>query len=336
VKALITGANGFVGSHLAEYLLDHTDWDVSGTVYGDIANVAHLNGRIRMLDGGITEPAVCREVLEAAEPDYVFHLAAQSLPSEARRDPWPSLATNIRMQLNVLRGVLDLGLQSRVLVVGSSEQYGRIDSDQLPIDESSPFRPLNAYAVSKVAQEMLGLQFHLAHGLPVMVVRPFNHIGPRQRLGFVAPDFAYQVAMAEAGQRVPVVRVGNLDVSRDFSDVQDVIRGYHRIMTSGEPGQAYNLCSGRAHSISELLNLMVESSTVKLTVEQDSARRRKVDVPVVIGDYRKLRERTGWTPAIPFEKSVARVLHYWRQKLEQCEKPDSYREITDGKEMAKT
>jgi len=284
-------------------------------VYGDLANIAHLERRLTLLDGGITDPDVCRQVLGATRPDFLFHLAAQSLPSESRRDPWPSLATNIRMQLNGLTVLLELGLDSRVLVVGSSEQYGRIGPEQLPVSEDTPFRPLNAYAVSKVTQEMLGLQYHRAHELAVMVVRPFNHIGPRQRLGFVAPDFAYQVATAEAGQREPVVRVGNLDVSRDFSDVVDVVRGYYLIATEGEPGEAYNLGSERAHSIADLLDLLVGSSRVELTVQRDSARTRAVDVPAIVSDCSKLRQSTGWTTTIPFEDSVARVLDYWRANL---------------------
>ena len=178
--------------------------------------------------------------------------------------------------------------------------------------EGTPLRPLNAYAVSKIAQEMLGLQYHLAFGVPVVVVRPFNHVGPRQRLGFVAPDFARQVAEAEAGLRDPVMNVGNLDVSRDFSDVRDIVRGYHLAIVEGQPGEAYNLGSERACSIRELLEILVSHSEVEVEVRQDAARLRPADVPVVVSDCSKFRELTGWRVTIPFDESLADVLAYWR------------------------
>jgi len=189
--------------------------------------------------------------------------------------------------------------------------------DELPIAEDTPLRPLNPYAVSKIAQEMLGLQYHLAHGLPVVMVRPFNHIGPRQRLGFVAPDFAHQVAEAEAGLREPVVEVGNLDVSRDFSDVRDIVRGYYLAITQGEPGEVYNLGSERAHSVRELLELLMAASRVKLEVRQDPLRLRPAEVPIMVSDCRKFRQRTGWQATIPFEQSVRDVLDYWRQRVRE-------------------
>jgi len=315
VKALITGISGFVGSHLAEYLLENTDWQVAGTVYGRLDNIAHLKEQLELYPAELSRLPVVIFVLEETRPDYIFHLAAQPIPSLSRRDPWPTLETNIRLQLNILHAAVQLGLDCRILVVGSGEEYGQVRPEELPITEDTPLRPLNPYAVSKIAQEMLGLQYHLAYGLSVVMVRPFNHIGPRQRLGFVAPDFASQVAEAEAGLREPVVEVGNLDVSRDFSDVRDIVRGYHLAITRGEAGEVYNLGSEQAHSVRELLELLLAASRVRLEVRQDPARLRAADVPIMVSDCRKFRQRTGWQTTIPFEQSVLDVLDYWRQKV---------------------
>ena len=317
MRALITGINGFVGSHLAEYLLEHTDWPVAGTVYGPLDNIIHLRERLALYPAELSRLPAAVSVLEETQPDVIIHLAAQAVPALSHHDPWPTLETNIRLQLNVLHAAMQLALDCRILVVGSGEEYGLVRPDELPIAEDTPLRPLNAYAVSKVAQEMLGLQYHLAHGLPVVVVRPFNHIGPRQRLGFVAPDFARQVAEAEAGLREPVMNVGNLDVSRDFSDVRDVVRGYHLAITQGEPGEVYNLGSEQARSVRELLEMLVAASRVKLEVRQDANRLRPADVPVMVSDCRKFRQRTGWQTTIPFEQSVRDVLDYWRQQVGQ-------------------
>jgi GDP-4-dehydro-6-deoxy-D-mannose reductase len=176
-------------------------------------------------------------------------------------------------------------------------------------------RPTSPYAVSKVAQDMLGLQYHLSHKLYTVRVRSFNHIGPRQRLGFVAPDFASQIAEAEAGLREPVIQVGNLESQRDFSDVRDVVWGYHLLITQGEAGEVYNLGSEQAHSVGGILEILLAMSKVPITVQQDPERVRPTDVPVIIGDCTKIRERTGWRPRIPFEQSLQDVLDYWREQV---------------------
>ncbi|MDY7042409.1 MAG: GDP-mannose 4,6-dehydratase, partial [Chloroflexota bacterium] len=235
MKALITGISGFVGSYLAEYLLNNTDWQVAGTVYGPYGNIRDLCGTLELYPAELSRLDVVSFILEQSRPDYIFHLAAQPLPSVSRRDPWGTLETNIRMQLNILQAVVELGASDcRVLVVGSSEEYGLVQPNEMPIKESTPFRPLNPYAVSKVGQDLLGLQYYLNYGVQAIRVRPFNHIGPRQRPGFVAPDFAQQIAEAEAGLREPVVRVGNLEARRDFTDVRDVVRAYHLAITKGQ------------------------------------------------------------------------------------------------------
>lgn len=315
MRALITGISGFVGSHLAEYLLEHTDWQVAGTVYGPEENIAHCRDRLELYPAELSELETVISIMERAKPDYIFHLAAQPLVSLSHLDPWETLANNIRLQLNVLEAMVRLGLTARVLVVGSSEEYGLVYPDELPVREANPLRPTSPYAVSKVAQDMLGLQYHLSHNLYTVRVRPFNHIGPRQRLGFVAPDFAKQIAEAEAGLQEPIIKVGNLEPQRDFSDVRDVVRGYHAALTKGEPGEVYNLGSEQAHSIGELLDILLSMASVPLQVVQDPACLRPAEVPVMVSDCSKLRARTGWRTTIPFEKSLQDVLNYWRERV---------------------
>jgi GDP-4-dehydro-6-deoxy-D-mannose reductase len=315
MRALITGINGFVGSHLAEYLLEHTDWHVAGTVYGPEDNIEPLRNRLELYPAELSKLETVISIVEQVQPNYIFHLAAQPLVSLSRRDPWGTLAVNIRLQLNILEAVARLDSEIRILVVGSSEEYGQVKSDELPIKETNPLRPTSPYAVSKVAQDMLGLQYHLSHKLFTVRVRAFNHIGPRQRLGFVVPDFASQIAEAEAGLREPIIQVGNLEPQRDFSDVRDVVRGYHLLITQGGPGEVYNLGSGQAHSVREMLEMLLSMSNVPITVEQDPERLRPTDVPVIVGDCTKIREQTGWQPTIPFEQSLRNVLDYWRGSI---------------------
>jgi GDP-4-dehydro-6-deoxy-D-mannose reductase len=314
LKALITGISGFVGSHLAEYLLETTDWQIAGTVFGPYGNIADLCGRLELYPAELSRIDVMNFILEQAQPDVIFHLAAQPLVSASLRDPWPTMETNIRMQLNVLEGVHQVRPDCRVLVVGSGEEYGLVSPGDLPIDEETPLRPLSAYAVSKVAQDLLGQQYYLTHQLHVIRVRPFNHIGPRQRVGFVAPDFASQITAAELGLRPPVIEVGNLSVKRDFTDVRDVVRAYVLLITEGKPGQVYNVGSGVSHAIQEVLDALLAMSKVSIEVQQDPRRMRPSDVPEVICDASLLREHTGWQPVIPFQQSLRDIFDYWRQE----------------------
>ncbi len=314
-RALITGISGFVGSHLAEHLLTETDWHVAGTLFGDVSGISHLRDRLELYPAELSRLQVVMDIVDQVRPDYIFHLAAQPLPSLSRRDPWGTLQTNIRLQLNVLEAVVRLGLESRVLVVGSGEEYGLVSPDQLPVTEDTPLRPLNPYAVSKVAQDFLGLQYHLSHGVFAVRVRPFNHIGPRQRPGFVVPDFAQQIAEMEAGLRPPVVYVGNLDVYRDFSDVRDVVRAYRLALTHGEPGQVYNLGSGRAYSVRELLERLIALTGMDVEVRVDPQRMRPSEVPRIVADASRFRRRTGWEPRIPLEQSLRDVLDEWRGRV---------------------
>jgi GDP-4-dehydro-6-deoxy-D-mannose reductase len=315
VRALITGISGFVGSHLAEYLLDNTEWRVFGTVYGPVDNVAHLQNRLTLHSADLSRATVVSDILNAARPDYIFHLAAQPSPTVSRRDPWFTLENNIRVQLNILEGVVSAGLDSRVLVVGSGDEYGLVTPEDLPIGENTPLRPTTAYAVSKVAQDYLGLQYFLAHKVATIRVRPFNHIGPRQSKGFVAPDFTSQIAEIEAGLRPPEISVGALDVSRDLSDVRDIVRGYYLALTQGESGEVYNLGAERDCTIRALLETLIALAKLDVRIVQDPVLVRSSDVPRIVADCRKLRARTGWRAEIPFEQSLRDLLDYWRGQV---------------------
>ncbi len=314
MKALITGISGFVGSHLAEYLLEATDWEVAGTVFGPYGNITNLSDKLELYPAELSRIEVVTFILEQAQPDAIFHLAAQPLVSASQRDPWGTLETNIRMQLSLLEGVAKVRPDCRVLVVGSSEEYGQVTPDELPVDENAPLRPMNPYALSKVAQDLMGLQYHLTRKLQIIRVRPFNHIGPRQGLGFVTADFASQITAAELGLQRPVMSVGNLEARRDFSDVRDVVRAYTELITQGVPGEVYNIGAGESHSVQEILDTLLGMSRVPIEVRQDLDRMRPSDMPDIVCNATRIRELCGWRATIPFAQSLRDVLEYWRQE----------------------
>ncbi len=322
LRALITGAGGFVGGHLCAYLLAHTDWELVGTVYPQPVEAQPSESRLRLQFADLRDPDGVRALVDEVRPDAIFHLAAQAFVPTSFADPWDTLENNIRAELNLLEAVRRLARSEtsqnrevRVLVIGSNEEYGAPRAEELPLTEESPLRPSNPYAVSKVAQDFLGLQYHLAYGVPVVRVRPFNHTGPGQSPRFVVPAFASQIARIEAGLQEPVMKVGNLEAARDFSDVRDIVRAYHLAVTQGEPGEVYNLASGQARSVHGLLETLLSYARVEISVERDPARYRPVDVPVVYGSAAKFRRLTGWEPQIPFEQTLRDTLDYWRRQV---------------------
>ncbi len=313
VRALITGIGGFAGSHLADYLVEHTDCEVWGVVRRTRWRIAHLEGRIRTLTCDLTDVVATSQLVEEVRPDLVFHLAAYSRVGASWAHPWEAYETNLRTQLSLLEALVATGQRPRVLIVGSNEAYGK--PEHLPVDERHPFQPVTPYGVSKAAQDLMGLQYHLAHNMPIVRVRPFNHIGPRQDLGFVCADFASQVARIEAGLQEAVIRVGNLSARRDFTDVRDVAAAYYLAITKGKVGDVYNVGRGEAHAIQEILDILVQASRVPIRVEVDPKRLRPSDVPEVICNAGKLRHDTGWEPKIPFEQSVLDTLEDWRRRI---------------------
>jgi GDP-4-dehydro-6-deoxy-D-mannose reductase len=315
LRALITGAGGFVGGHLRTYLLANTGWELVGTVYPQPVEAQPEEPRLQLVHADLRDPEGVRALVEEVQPDYIFHLAAQSIPAASFADPWDTLETNIRSQLNVLHSVRLLDLRTRTLVIGSNEEYGRPKEADLPLTEETSLRPHNPYAVSKVTQDLMGLQFHIAYGMDVVRMRPFNHTGPGQSSEFVVPAFAGQIARIEAGLQEPVMKVGNLEPARDFTDVRDIVRAYYLAATKGEPGEVYNLASGQAHSIKQVLETLLSLTDVEIRVEVDPDRYRPVDVPVVCGSAGKFGRRTGWEPETPFEQTLRDTLDYWRAQV---------------------
>ncbi|NLX11549.1 MAG: GDP-mannose 4,6-dehydratase [Chloroflexi bacterium] len=327
MRVLITGAGGFVGGHLVDHLLTRPEIEIHAAVLEPPGQNPRLDDRPvaqHMLD--LRQPDAVRDALASARPDLLFHLAALADVGASFKDPWHTLENNIIAQINVLEAVRMLRLPTRILIVSSAEIYGSAGKDGQPIDEHTPFQPASPYSVSKVTQDMLGLQYFLAYNLPIVRVRPFNHIGPSQRGGFVAADFASQIALAEAGQREPVIDVGNLSAERDFTDVRDVVRAYYLLATQGEPGEAYNVCSGRAYSIQYLLDTLLSYSRLSIQVRQDPARMRPSDVPRRVGDASALQARTGWQPTIPFEQTLLDILNDWRARLGLEPQPAAHQE----------
>ncbi|MCD6302898.1 MAG: GDP-mannose 4,6-dehydratase [Anaerolineae bacterium] len=315
MRALVTGVTGFVGQHLARWLLRETPWEIGGVAHGEARLAEDLAGQVRIYGADLRDPEATRRIMADWHPDVIFHLAALAQVGASFQNPWRTLGTNARIQLNMLEATVAEAPAARVMVVGSGDEYGLVQPDELPCDEHTPLRPANPYAVSKVTQDMLGLQYHLSAGLDVVRVRPFNHTGPGQGEGFVAPDLARQVAAIEVGLQEPVMRVGNLEAERDLTDVRDVVRAYLLLAQQGVSGEVYNIGSGQAHAMREVLELLLRDSKVPIRVEPDPARMRPSDVPRIVCDAGKLASLTGWAPTIPFARTIADVLDDWRARL---------------------
>jgi GDP-4-dehydro-6-deoxy-D-mannose reductase len=316
MRVLITGITGFVGSHMTELALAR-----GAEVFGSIRwrskteNIDHLRNRITLIECDLRDLSSVRHLLETAEPTHVVHLAAQSFVGASWKAPAETLSTNITAQVNLLEAMRGLKMAARFLAIGSSEEYGLVHPDELPIKETNPLRPLSPYAVSKVTQDMMGYQYFKSYGLPIIRTRAFNHEGPRRGDVFVTSNFARQVAEIEAGLRDPMMLVGDLKPKRDYSDVRDIVRGYWALLERGEPGEVYNLCSGRSWAIQQVLDFLLDRSRVKgIAVRTDPTRLRPSDVMELEGDPGKIERATGWKVEIPFEQTLTDLLDYWRQR----------------------
>ena len=320
MRVLITGITGFVGSHMADFALAYGA-DVFGASRGrrNTDNVDHLGSRIALIEADLCDAPSARALVLSARPDRVFHLAAQSFVGDSWQAPAETLSTNIIGQANLLEAIRELPLPPRVLVVGSSDEYGLAQEGELPIRESNPFRPLSPYAVSKVAQDMMGYQYYKSYGLPIVRARAFSHEGPRRGAAFVTSSFAKQIAEIEVGVAPPVLRVGDLKSRRDFSDVRDIVRGYWLLLERGDPGEVYNLCSGRSWAIQQVLDFLLAQSTAKdIAVEIDPMRLRPSDVVTFEGDPSKVAAAVGWRTEIPFERTLTELLDYWRERVRRA------------------
>ena len=299
MRALVTGAGGFVGAHLVRHL------DACGD------DVVELEGRVDGID--ITDAVAITEAIVKAEPEAVYHLAGWADVGGSWRAPVEAFRANAEGTLNVLQAATDVGVD-RVLAVSSADVYGAVSEAELPLTEDSPLRPASPYAASKVAADALAQQAWLGHRLPVIRVRAFNHLGPGQSDKFVAPSLAARIARNErdGGDEVPI---GNLTPRRDVTDVRDVVRAYRLLIEHGEPGEAYNVCSGRAVAVEAIAEQLLAMARQPMRLVIDPDLKRPVDIPVLVGDNGALRATTGWEPTIPLERTLTDVLEDWRARL---------------------
>ena len=316
MRVLITGITGFVGSHLVDYILQaHPEVEIYGIRRwrSRTDTIRHFQDGINIVECELRDLTSVFQVMKDVRPDRIFHLAAQSFVPTSWISPADSLNTNIIGQLNIFEAVRSLKLDPWIQIACSSEEYGMVYEHEVPIKETNPLRPLSPYAVSKVAQDLMGYQYYMSYGLKVVRTRGFNHTGPRRADVFVCSNFPKQIADIEKQKQPPVMKVGNLDAKRDFTDVRDMVRAYWLALDGNcQPGDVYNIASGKTYLIGDMLNMLFAMTDVKITVEQDPARLRPSDVPILLGDYAKFHAATGWKPTIPFEQTLKDILAYWR------------------------
>lgn len=319
MRALITGITGFAGSHLAEYLLPLGGVEIFGTcrVRSRMGHIAEIQSKIHLVECELKDFPSVYDLIGHVAPDYIFHLAAQSFVPTSWNSPQDTLTNNIISQVNLLEAVRRHGLSPRIQVACSSEEYGLVAPDEVPIREDNALRPLSPYGVSKVAQDLLGYQYYRSYGLHVVRTRTFNHEGPRRGESFVLSNFAKQIAEIEKRRKPPVLKVGNLDAVRDFTDVRDIVRAYKLAVDRGVPGEVYNIGSGDTSvwRIGDALDRLVQLADLTVEIKEDPERLRPSDVPVLHCDSTKFRQATGWRPEIPFDQTLRDLLNYWRARV---------------------
>lgn len=315
-NVLITGITGFVGSYMAEMLLkEHKNVKIYGTMRwrSRLENIENIKNQVNLIECDLKDANSVNKMIEEVKPDRIFHLAAQSFVPTSWHAPTDTMTTNIISQINIFEAVRNNGNKTKIQIAGSSEEYGMVYKDEVPIKEENPLRPLSPYGVSKVAQDLLAYQYYQSYGTHAVRTRAFNHTGPRRGHVFVESNFAKQVAEIEKGIQEPVIKVGNLSARRDFTDVRDIVRAYWLSLEKTEPGEVYNICSGKDYTIQQVLDMLLAETKVKIKVEVDPARLRPSDVEILLGDYSKFNKQTGWKPEIPFEKTLKDILDYWRK-----------------------
>ena len=328
MKALITGITGMVGSHLVDFLLENTDWDIYGMCRwrSPLDNVEHLldmankKDRVCFIYGDLCDYISLQNAIEESRPDYVFHLAAQSYPTTSFTSPLQTLDTNILGTERLLEALRKcVGINPVIHVCSSSEVFGRVSKEKLPINEECSFHPASPYAISKTGTDLIG-RFHAeAYGEKVVVTRMFTHTGARRGDIFAESSFAKQIAMIEKGLIPPIVKTGNLNSLRTWSDVRDAVRAYYMLVTINPiPGEYYNIGGTFSCTVGDMLQHLISISTHKdlIKVETEESRLRPLDADLQVPDTAKFKKHTGWEPQIPFEKTMQDLLNYWRERVE--------------------
>ena len=331
-RVLITGITGMVGSHLTDFLLAETDWEVYGMCRwrSPIDNLSHLierinkKDRVHLLYGDLRDYISVHDVMKQSMPDYIFHLAAQSYPKTSFESPLDTFETNIQGTARVLEAVRKIPQLNPVIhVCSSSEVFGRVPQEKLPIDEECNFHPTSPYAISKVGTDLVGRYYAEAYGMTVMTTRMFTHTGPRRGDVFAESTFAKQIAMIEKGLIAPIVKVGNLDSLRTFADVRDAVRAYYMLVTvNPQAGEYYNIGGTFSCTIGEMLNYLISISTMKdkIKIETDPERLRPIDADLQVPNTAKFENHTGWKPEITFEQIMQDLLDYWRDRVAKGER----------------
>lgn len=315
MRALITGYGGFVGPHLAELLI-RNDVETWGTLERN-QTIKKSECQVVLREMDITVLSNVQEIIEESQPDFIFHLAAQSSVSQSWKEPQATVQVNVVGTINLLESIKIVAPEARTLIVGSGEEYGFADADTGPIHENIILNPQNPYAVSKLAAEQIAKQYYDAYKLPIYIVRSFNHIGPGQGLGFVVADFASQIAKMELGQINPIMRVGNLHAKRDFTDCRDVVRAYWNVINYGKCGRPYNIASGSAIEIMTVLNKLIKLGNIAIEVISDPDLFRPIEVSSISGEITRISNEVGWRPEISLDQSLEDILNYWRRRIEE-------------------
>lgn len=322
---LITGANGFCGRHLADDLEDGDNriYGISRKIPDDLLTD---HPHVKYEPCNLVDHTSVFDILKNIKPDCIFHLAAESSVASSWKSPINILNNNVLSQVNLFEAVRELGLPTRIIVACSSEEYGLINESDLPVNENCCFNPLSTYAVSKVAQDMLAYQYYKSYNMDIVRVRAFNLTGPGQSTNYALSSFAKQIADIETGLIHSTLSVGNLNVKRDYTDVRDAMKAYHQIAIKGKPGSVYNLCSGKAYSLKDLLDMLILLSTADVKIEVDERRFRPSDLPVMLGDNTKIKTEIGWEPQIDIRDTLRDLLKYWGI----CKQSNRYNLIRHG------
>ncbi len=313
-KALITGVTAFVGSHLADYLLDTVGIEVHG-VRRPRSRIEFIRKGVQYHEGDVTDYAAMSRIIRKVEPDYIFHLAAQSFVPLSWQAPQATLMTNVIGTLGVLEAAYRERPEAVIHIAGSSEEYGLVYPEECPINEEQPLRPVSPYGVSKVSADLLAQQYHHSYQMRVAISRAFNHTGPRRGEEFVTSKIAKCLAEIKLGLSEPVLELGNLEAVRDFTDVRDVVRAYWLLVNKCEYGRPYNIGSGIGRTIQEIVDRLLGVSGVEAEIRQDPALMRPSDVPRLVCDSSRFRQATGWAPEIDFTETMKDLFEYWVEKL---------------------
>lgn len=288
--------------------------EVSTDNYQELAHLLRPN-TVTLIHCDLTDAASTKRLIELVQPDRIFHLAAQSYVPGSWNAPAMTVEVNVIGQINLFEAVRQAGISPLIHIAGSSEEYGLVYPNEVPMKETNPLRPLSTYAVSKVAQELLGWQYFRSYGLKCIVTRGFNHTGPRRGEVFVTSSLAKQIAEIEKGLCPPIIWVGDLESRRDWTDVRDMVRAYWLALEKGEPGEVYNIGSGISRRVGDVLELLLSMTDMNVEIRQDPARLRPSDVPILWADVTKFKKQTGWEPRITFEQTMLDLLNYWRARV---------------------